>query len=148
MTLVAEQVGLLVATGLVIFKAVYFGVRMGLVHTDLFVWDRERRDLDKRPSVAFTAIAGVGVCICQLADNKTVVVGGVGQPDRPSAVNICRKACDVCGYGVHYVRDCPLVVRARKLVRRELDGDREAGSAGLVDEVGQRGCRVVQDLMG
>jgi hypothetical protein len=35
MTLVAEQVGLLVATGLVIFKAVYFGVRMGLVHTEI-----------------------------------------------------------------------------------------------------------------
>jgi hypothetical protein len=148
MTLVAEQVGLLVAMGLVIFLAVYFGVRMALVHTDIFVRDRERRDLDMRPSVAFTDIAGVGVCICQLADNKTVVVGGVGQPDRPSAVNICRKACDVCGDGVHFVKDCPLVAIARKLVRRELDGGREAGTAELVDEVGQRGCRVVQDFGG
>jgi hypothetical protein len=99
MTLVAEQVGLLVATGLVIFKAVYFGVRMGLVHTDLFVWDRERRDLDMRPSVAFTAIAGVGVCICQLADNKTVVVGGVWCRRNLVAYNVVGVCVCMCVYG-------------------------------------------------
>ena len=53
--LVAERSGLLMAAGLVTLLAVYVGVRMDLVHSTVFLRDRERRDVVVKPGVRHAA---------------------------------------------------------------------------------------------
>ena len=107
MILVAERSGLLMAVGLVTFLAVYVGVRMAVVHSTVFLRDRERRDVVVKPVVQPAADA--------------------------EQMSACRRRCDVCKKAVHFIRDCPVVAVARQIVSR---GFNESGVCRFVHESG------------